>query len=96
MIIIDRNDHLLPKDDPEVWNVMKKVLKEDGVKLCLKCRVKSVLQTGKMISTEEFLEQNRPAMQTVEGVLNVAMMLETQALDLYLRYSQKIKSDLTI
>jgi len=44
-------------------------------------------------TTEEFLEQNRPAMQTVEGVLNVAMMLETQALDLYLRYSQKIKDE---
>lgn len=44
-------------------------------------------------TTKEFLEQNRPAMQTVEGVLNVAMMLETQALDLYLRYSQKIKDE---
>ena len=44
-------------------------------------------------TTEEFLEQNKPAMQTVEGVLNVAMMLETQALDLYLRYSQKIKDE---
>ncbi|MCD4763295.1 MAG: NAD(P)/FAD-dependent oxidoreductase [Desulfobacterales bacterium] len=52
MTIIDRNDHLFPKDDPEVWDVMKKVLKEDGVELCLKCRVKSVLQTGKMISVE--------------------------------------------
>jgi rubrerythrin len=40
-------------------------------------------------TTEEFLEQNGPALQTVMDVLNVAMMLETQALDLYLRYSQK-------
>jgi sulfur-carrier protein adenylyltransferase/sulfurtransferase len=44
-------------------------------------------------TTGEFLEQNKPAMQTIEGVLNVAMMLETQALDLYLRYSQKIKDE---
>jgi sulfur-carrier protein adenylyltransferase/sulfurtransferase len=44
-------------------------------------------------TTEEFLEQNKPSMQTVEGVLYVAMMLETQALDLYLRYSQKIKDE---
>ncbi len=38
---------------------------------------------------EEFLENNRSAMETVPGVIDVAMMLETQALDLYLRYSQR-------
>jgi len=32
-------------------------------------------------------------MDTVEGVLNIAMMLETQALDLYLRYSQKAENE---
>jgi len=53
--------------------------------------VSDIMEGG--FTTEEFLEQNRPAMQTVEGVLNVAMMLETQALDLYLRYSQKIKDE---
>jgi len=40
-------------------------------------------------TTEEFLEENRPAMQTTADILSLAMMLETQALDLYLRYSQK-------
>ncbi len=40
-------------------------------------------------SSEEFLERNREALQSVPDVLNLAMMLETQALDLYLRYSQK-------
>ena len=40
-------------------------------------------------TTEEFLEKNRPVMQTAKDVLNFAMMLETQALDLYLRYSRK-------
>jgi rubrerythrin len=44
-------------------------------------------------TTKEFLEQNKAAMETVEGVLTVAMMLETQALDLYLRYSQEIKDE---
>ncbi len=38
---------------------------------------------------EEFLENNRSAMDTVPGVIDVAMMLETRALDLYLRYSQR-------
>lgn len=41
------------------------------------------------LSTEEFLEQNKSAMETVVDVLNIAMMIETQSLDLYLRYSQK-------
>jgi pyruvate/2-oxoglutarate dehydrogenase complex dihydrolipoamide dehydrogenase (E3) component len=40
--IIDQNDHLFPKDDPEVWDVMKKVFIKDGVELCLECEVKSV------------------------------------------------------
>jgi len=37
------------------------------------------------------LAQNKPAMNTISDVLDVAMMIETQALDLYLRYSQKAK-----
>ncbi len=40
-------------------------------------------------TTEEFIEKNRPAMETTADTLSLAMMLETQALDLYLRYSQK-------
>jgi rubrerythrin len=38
-------------------------------------------------TSEEFLEMNRPSLQTIPDILNVAMMLETQALDLYLRYA---------
>lgn len=34
-----------------------------------------------------FLENNRDSMTSVEDVLSLAMMLETQALDLYLRFS---------
>ena len=42
-------------------------------------------------TTEEFLRQNRDAMKTIPDLLTVAMMLEAQALDLYMRYSEKIK-----
>ncbi len=47
------------------------------------------------LTTDEFLELNKPAMQTVPDVLNMAMMLETQALDLYLRYSERTKEEKT-
>jgi rhodanese-related sulfurtransferase/rubrerythrin len=38
---------------------------------------------------EEFLETNQSQMQTVLQVLDLAMMLETQALDLYLRFADR-------
>ena len=37
----------------------------------------------------EFMEQNEPNMKTVPEVIELAMMLETQALDLYLRFAHK-------
>lgn len=55
--------------------------------------VMKVMEGG--LTTEEYLEKNRPAMQTVPDVLNVAMMIETQALDLYLRYSDRMKDEKT-
>ena len=42
-------------------------------------------------TTEEFLEQNRSLLGTANHLLSLAMMLETQAFDLYMRYSQKAK-----
>jgi len=58
------------------------------------------LETGIMseimeggFTTKEFLEENRPLMQTTADILSLAMMLETQALDLYLRYSQKAEDE---
>jgi len=48
--IIDQNDHLFPKDDPEVWEVMKKVFERDGVDLCLECKVKSISEKDKIKS----------------------------------------------
>lgn len=38
---------------------------------------------------EAFLTENEPFMKTVPDALNVAMMIETQAMDLYLRYADK-------
>jgi rubrerythrin len=46
-------------------------------------------------TTEEFLERNRPAMESTSDVLSLAMMIETQALDLYLRYAQKSSHERT-
>jgi rubrerythrin len=50
--------------------------------------VKDVMEGG--FTTREFLEKNEEALKTVPDIINIAMMLETQALDLYLRYSQRI------
>ncbi|MBW1785808.1 MAG: hypothetical protein JRK53_04195 [Deltaproteobacteria bacterium] len=40
-------------------------------------------------TTKMFLQENRAVMETVEGILTVAMMLEVQAMDLYMRYAQR-------
>jgi len=48
--IIDQNDHLFPKDDPEVWDVMKKVFADDKIDLCLQCKVKSINETNNLKS----------------------------------------------
>ena len=53
--------------------------------------VSGVMEGG--FTTEEFLEENKDAMNTAPGVLNISMMLETQALDLYLRYAQKAEEE---
>jgi rhodanese-related sulfurtransferase/rubrerythrin len=46
-----------------------------------------VLEGG--FTTEEFIEKNRPALESIQDVINLAMMIETQALDLYSRYADK-------
>ena len=38
---------------------------------------------------KEFMERNEPFMDTLPHILDLAMMLETQALDLYLRLAQR-------
>ena len=53
--------------------------------------VSRVMEGG--FTTKEFFEQNKNAMETAADGLIFAMMLETQALDLYLRYSQKTQDE---
>ncbi len=43
-------------------------------------------------SIEAFAEQNKPFLDTPHYVIEMAMMLEAQALDLYLRFSQKAEN----
>ena len=43
-------------------------------------------------SAEEFLKTNKSHLQTAPEVLDLAMMLETQALDLYLRFADRATS----
>jgi rubrerythrin len=51
-------------------------------------QVTSELMEGGL-TPEEFVEANQPALKSEQDILNIAMMLETQSLDLYLRYSFK-------
>lgn len=44
---------------------------------------------------EEFMKRNEQYLHTVGDLLDVSMMLETQALDLYLRFSQKTENSTT-
>lgn len=44
---------------------------------------------------EDFMAKNEPHMQTLTGALDIAMMLETQALDLYGRFAEKAESAAT-
>ena len=41
------------------------------------------------LTTEEFMAAYRTALETVPAVLDLAMTIEAQALDLYLRYSER-------
>jgi rubrerythrin len=41
------------------------------------------------LSPEAFMQENEAHMKTVPDVLTIAMMIETQALDLYLRYAER-------
>jgi sulfur-carrier protein adenylyltransferase/sulfurtransferase len=45
--------------------------------------------------SEELLRKNREFLANVPALLDLAMMLETQALDLYLRFAQKVSADAT-
>jgi rubrerythrin len=57
-------------------------------------QVSSELMEGGL-TPEEFVEANQPALKSEQDILNIAMMLETQSLDLYLRYSFKSEDTAT-
>jgi sulfur-carrier protein adenylyltransferase/sulfurtransferase len=47
----------------------------------------SVMEGG--FKSEELIEKNRALLESVPAMLDLSMMLETQALDLYLRFAEK-------
>jgi sulfur-carrier protein adenylyltransferase/sulfurtransferase len=53
----------------------------------VKSAERAIMEGG--IDAAEFLSRNEPFLGTVPGVIDVAMMIETQALDLYLRMAQE-------
>lgn len=53
--------------------------------------VRGIMEGG--FTTQEFLSRNREAMTTVPDLLSIAMMLEAQALDLYMRYAEKVSRE---
>ena len=50
-----------------------------------------VMEGGRGV--EDFIEANREFMSSIEGMLNVAMMIEAQALDLYLRLAHTVTNE---
>jgi rhodanese-related sulfurtransferase/rubrerythrin len=53
----------------------------------------SLMEGGFDIS--EFMDRNRPILETLTGVLSIAMMIETQALDLYLQMADESADELS-
>jgi rubrerythrin len=46
------------------------------------------------LAVERFMQANEPFVQTIPGLLEIAMMLETQSLDLYRRLADHVESAL--
>ena len=53
----------------------------------------AILEGGYQL--DDFMQKNESYLQTVSDVLELAMMLETQALDLYLRFAEKSADEQT-
>ena len=53
----------------------------------------TVMEGG--MTTDEFLQSNRSALETAPKIIDLAMTIEAQALDLYLRYWQKTNNSKT-
>ena len=84
--------------DPGLAELLGHLVKAEGVHMRrlvatglvvaepVKSGAPAVMEGG--IDAEEFLSRNESFLRTVPGVIDVAMMIETQALDLYLRMAQ--------
>ena len=53
----------------------------------------SILEGG--FGLDDFMQENESFFGSVQGILDLAMMLETQALDLYLRFAEKSTDERT-
>jgi len=65
----------------------------EDVNLLNASAVPETLEGG--FQVQEFIEKNESYLQTVPHVLDLAMMLETQALDLYLRFAGRCSQEQT-
>jgi rubrerythrin len=64
---------------------------DPGARAALADRLPQILEGGFKFS--EFLGQNRTAFQSIPDLLDLALMIETQALDLYLRFAMKMSEE---
>jgi rubrerythrin len=72
----------------KVFRLYRRLVPDAPDAAVLEARLGSgILEGG--FTTGEFLQRNREAMRTPAGVFTVAMMLEAQALDLYMRFAQR-------
>jgi rhodanese-related sulfurtransferase/rubrerythrin len=78
------------KHKEKLYNLYLSLDPETGTRDKLESQALSGVMEGGF-TTEEFLEQNLSLLDTPNHLLSLAMMLETQAFDLYMRYSQKAK-----
>jgi rhodanese-related sulfurtransferase/rubrerythrin len=73
--------------------VMKGDQEVDAVMASLSATDQGLMEGG--IDLAEFMHQNERYLKTVSGYLEIAMMVETQALDLYLRMASECTNPIT-
>jgi sulfur-carrier protein adenylyltransferase/sulfurtransferase len=66
---------------------------ETDLQLADSAAASGIMEGG--FSIEQFLEENEPYLASVTSVLELSIMLEAQALDLYLRFADKSSNELT-
>lgn len=85
--LVELFDHLIRAEESHMRRLLEVSSKwgmdSDELK-AFQDNLESVVMEGG-VRIEEFLAKNEPFLKTVRGIIDVAMMVETQALDLYLR-----------